>query len=130
VSTTRLLARPAAADTRVLELFAFLHEVRREHDGCDPLHGERAAELARELNGRVFSLDPAAMQQLGVACRHHSATAQAKRDATRRSRSAGTSTASTSAVSESARPPTTCVRMPRGASEMIARAHRRSLAGW
>ena len=66
------LARTTGADTRVIELFAFLHDVRREHDGHDRLHGERGADLAREFEGRLFSLDKPAMRLLEVACRDHS----------------------------------------------------------
>ena len=68
-----LLARSTGADTRVVELFAFLHDARRENDGHDTDHGERAAELARELDGRLFALDRRAMLQLEVAWRDHSA---------------------------------------------------------
>lgn len=66
------LARDTGADVRVVELFAFLHDVRREHDGHDVGHGERAAELARELGGRLFELDRPARRLLETACRDHS----------------------------------------------------------
>lgn len=67
-----LLARSTGADRDVVELFAFLHDARREHDGGDSGHGARAAALARELNGSVFSLDRAALRLLEWACRDHS----------------------------------------------------------
>jgi len=67
-----VLARANGADARVVELFAFLHDVRRENDHSDPLHGARGAELARELNGRHFSLDRAELRLLELACRDHS----------------------------------------------------------
>ena len=66
------LARTTGANVRVVELFAFLHDVRREHDGHDALHGQRAAELAHELQGRFFSLDSGEMRLLELACRDHS----------------------------------------------------------
>jgi uncharacterized protein len=66
------LARQTGANPRIVELFAFLHDVRREHDGHDRHHGARAAELAGELNGRVFSLDRREFGLLEQACREHS----------------------------------------------------------
>jgi uncharacterized protein len=38
----------------------------------DPEHGERAARLARELNGRFFSLSPGELHLLEWACQEHS----------------------------------------------------------
>lgn len=67
-----VLARSTGADRDVVELFAFLHDARREHDGGDFEHGARAAALARELNGRVFSLDRTQLRLLEWACRDHS----------------------------------------------------------
>lgn len=66
------LASRTQADRRVVELFSFLHDARREHDGHDPQHGDRAAELARELEGRWFNLDRLARRLLETACRDHS----------------------------------------------------------
>jgi len=67
-----LLARQNGADRRVVELFAFLHDVRREHDGHDREHGERAADLVREIDGRFFSLSRPDRRLLEIACREHS----------------------------------------------------------
>jgi uncharacterized protein len=67
-----LLAPATGALPQVVELFAFLHDVRREHDGRDSGHGERAAELARELQGRFFSLAARELKLLEQACREHS----------------------------------------------------------
>jgi uncharacterized protein len=66
------LAKSTGADTRIIELFAFLHDSRRENDGRDNLHGERAMELARELNGRFFELPRTEFQRLEIACRDRS----------------------------------------------------------
>jgi uncharacterized protein len=68
-----LLAEVTGANPKVVKLFAFLHDARREHDGADRRHGERAARLARELNGRLFSLAAAELDLLEWACRDHSA---------------------------------------------------------
>lgn len=66
------IARSSGAITGVVELFSFLHDARRAHDGRDPDHGVRAAELALELNGPVFCVDRAEMRLLEIACRDHS----------------------------------------------------------
>lgn len=68
-----LLAEVNRADPTVVELFAFLHDVRRHGDGSDPAHGERAAELVLEIDGRFFSLARAERRLLERACRDHSA---------------------------------------------------------
>lgn len=65
------LARETGADTKVVELFAFLHDSCRTNDGDDPEHGPRAARLARELNSSLLSLDPHRLGLLEDACRDH-----------------------------------------------------------
>lgn len=66
------LSERTGADARVVELFAFLHDSRRQNDGHDPLHGARAAEFARSLAGKAFDLPPAGLELLAAACRGHS----------------------------------------------------------
>jgi len=66
------LAAATGARTRVVELFAFLHDARRQDDDRDPGHGGRAADLARELHGRFFRLADGELALLAQACRHHS----------------------------------------------------------
>jgi len=66
------LARRNGANAKVVELFAFLHDCRRENDGRDPAHGARAAKLIDTLEGRFFDLTPAERLQLETACREHS----------------------------------------------------------
>ncbi len=61
------------ANVQVVELFSFLHDARRNNDGSDPLHGERAAELVRELQGKYFNLERAELRLLELACREHTA---------------------------------------------------------
>jgi uncharacterized protein len=60
------LAASTGAQARVVELFTFLH------DGHDPEHGHRAAQLARQLAGRLFSLSADELELLQIACRGHS----------------------------------------------------------
>jgi uncharacterized protein len=66
------LAEATGADPQVVELFAWLHDVRRHDDGFDPEHGHRAAELAGELRGEIFELDDHRFELLCDACRGHS----------------------------------------------------------
>ncbi len=67
-----LLARETGADTELIELFAFLHDAERQHDGVDIDHGERAAELAQSLNGRFYDLSQQRLGWLMLACERHS----------------------------------------------------------
>lgn len=66
------LARRNGANPTVVELFAFLHDSRREHDGSDRGHGARAAELVQDLDGSLFTLSVDERVQLETACREHS----------------------------------------------------------
>jgi uncharacterized protein len=68
----RRLAQVTGARPRVVELFAFLHDSRRESDGHDPGHGARAADLARALAGRAFEIEAPDLELLVAACRDHS----------------------------------------------------------
>jgi uncharacterized protein len=56
----------------VIELFAFLHDVRRLHDGGDREHGARAALLVRELGPGPLAISGEEAELLAYACRHHS----------------------------------------------------------
>ena len=66
------LAAATGANPTIVELFAFLHDARRENDGRDREHGVRAARLASELNGSFFTLTKDEFQLLDQACREHS----------------------------------------------------------
>lgn len=65
------LAATTGADVVVVELFAFIHDIKRENDGHDPRHGARAADFARTLRGTHIHLDDAAFDRLAYACAHH-----------------------------------------------------------
>jgi uncharacterized protein len=67
-----LLARETGAREDVVELFAFLHDSQRFHEGGDREHGARAADSVRAINASLLRLDPAGLDQLIYACRHHS----------------------------------------------------------
>jgi len=66
------LAEATGARIQVVELFAFLHDSRRENDGHDPDHGARAASFARSLVGHAIELDHADVELLATACEGHS----------------------------------------------------------
>jgi len=67
-----ILADRTGADKKVVEYFAFLHDLGREHDGYDPEHGNRSAEIAERLAGDLIFLDDGELRLLTVACRGHS----------------------------------------------------------
>ena len=84
-----LVAQHTGADTRVVRLFAIIHDSFREDDRRDPLHGERAAAwIARvrrdEMHADdsicattarvVRTLDDVAFDQLRRACELHTST--------------------------------------------------------
>jgi uncharacterized protein len=67
-----LASRTPEADPAVVELFALLHDSRREDDGHDRFHGERAAEFVRSLHADGHL--PVAAEQLellAAACAGH-----------------------------------------------------------
>ena len=62
-----LVGETPGADAEVAILFALFHDAMRENDGYDPLHGLRAAVLARELSG----LEGRRLELLADACEGH-----------------------------------------------------------
>ncbi len=66
------MARANGARVDVVELFAFLHDSHRHHDGWDPQHGARGADFALTLNRELLRLDRAGIELLTYAIRHHS----------------------------------------------------------
>ncbi len=52
-----MLARQSGADPRIIELFALLHDCRRENDGHDPEHGKRAAIFAGRMRSGFNDLN-------------------------------------------------------------------------
>ena len=65
------LAEVTGANPRVIKLFAFIHDIRRQNDGHDPQHGARAAEWARSTVRHLIDLDDADFEVLAYACAHH-----------------------------------------------------------
>lgn len=66
-----VIACESGADVSVVELFAFLHDSCRKHDGYDEKHGRRAARLVERLQGRFFELPRHSLHLLMEACEGH-----------------------------------------------------------
>lgn len=67
------LAKEAKADSEVVNLFAYLHDSKREDDSDDPLHGTIAAEFTKELYDQgIIKLSEKQLDQLIFACKFHS----------------------------------------------------------
>lgn len=65
------LALITGANPEIVELFAVLHDARRESEGIDPGHGPRGAALAAALRGRLYTLPDGEFELLRVACADH-----------------------------------------------------------
>jgi uncharacterized protein len=65
------LAEETGANIQIVSLFAVLHDSRRINDLSDPLHGPRAGQFARTLQGRVFTLEKCDLDLLIQACDGH-----------------------------------------------------------
>lgn len=68
-----ILSAQENVDSLVVSLFAYLHDCRREDDGWDEFHGERAAEFVTELrqDGFLDYLTELQYSQLREACFYH-----------------------------------------------------------
>lgn len=67
----RKLAAETGANVRVVDYFAFLHDVCRQHDGHDPEHGPRAAQFVRAIRAEHIDLDDAEFNLLIEAIEGH-----------------------------------------------------------
>ena len=66
------LAAVNGARADVVELFAFLHDCQRHHDGRDREHGMRAADFTIALDRQLLKLDRPGLELLTYAVRYHS----------------------------------------------------------
>lgn len=66
------IAKENGANQRVVELFAFLHDVKREAEFNDPLHGERAASFINTLPNQLLAINKQEKELLVYACHDHS----------------------------------------------------------
>lgn len=67
-----LLAEHTGANVRVVEYFAFIHDLGRENEHHDPEHGYRAAEIAAQIAGDLIDVTVAELRLLQDACTWHS----------------------------------------------------------
>jgi uncharacterized protein len=67
-----LIARQNGANVRVVELFAFLHDVKREAEFNDPDHGARAAAFINTLPNNLLAITAQEKELLMHACEDHS----------------------------------------------------------
>ncbi len=67
----RTIGTVRGADLLVVELFAFLHDSKRENDSYDLEHGLRAARYTHSLNGQYFDLTNHQLTQLCEAMENH-----------------------------------------------------------
>lgn len=67
----KLLPGVPGCDPAVVLLFALFHDSMRLNDGHDPAHGRRGGRFARSLHGSLFTLPPAKLDLLQLACDRH-----------------------------------------------------------
>jgi uncharacterized protein len=67
-----ILAESTGANTRVVEYFAFIHDLGRKNDYQDPEHGYRAANIAENIAGDLIDVSQSELDLLMEACRDHS----------------------------------------------------------
>jgi uncharacterized protein len=67
------LADALEVDRALVAVFALVHDCRRENEWQDPRHGERAAAVARELNGRFYDFSKPRIDKLAEAIHWHDA---------------------------------------------------------
>lgn len=66
------LAKYTGADTDVVYFFAYCHDVKRENEGDDPMHGARAANFVEGFfNPEWGDLSKKQIEQLKYACGFH-----------------------------------------------------------
>ena len=71
VAGLALLPETPGTEPALVFLFALFHDSMRFNDSFDPMHGPRAAVLARELRGGPFDLGEEEMGLLAFACEEH-----------------------------------------------------------
>ena len=67
-----ILAEQTGANRKVVEYFAFIHDLGRLNDNHDPEHGYRAALIAEKIAGDLLAVDEAELALLMEACRGNS----------------------------------------------------------
>ena len=66
------LAKHTKVDLKIINLFAYFHDSKRESEGRDPKHGLRAVSFIKELYSKnVLNISQNQLSQLTFACKHH-----------------------------------------------------------
>ena len=68
----RMLAQLTGANLKVVELFALIHDCRRENEDEDLEHGFKSGDFAKTLQGKWFHLADDELTDLVYACHWHS----------------------------------------------------------
>jgi len=66
------LSQKTGADSHLVTLFTFCHDIKRENNSHDPEHGARAAAFIRRINSSHLLLPKQGLDMLTYACREHS----------------------------------------------------------
>jgi uncharacterized protein len=66
------LAAHTGANARVVQYFAFIHDLGRENDNHDPEHGYRAALIAQKISGDLIEVTESELLLLREDCSGHS----------------------------------------------------------
>ena len=132
------LARLTGANRRVVEYFAFLHDVCRESDGHDSGHGSRAAQFALTIRARHIDLNEeelalliAAMEGHTAGRRHADVTVSTCWDADRLDLArVGVQPDPGRLCTDAARDPETILRASRNATDWVERYYDRLPSKW
>jgi len=73
-NAVKLAKRTPGCDLEVARLFAILHDCRRQNEGSDGMHGERAADFAQDLHDKgMLDIDLEQLAKLKYAMQFHNA---------------------------------------------------------
>lgn len=66
------LSKHTKADPKIINIFAYFHDSKRENEGYDPKHGLRASAFIKELYSKnILNISQNQLGQLVFACEHH-----------------------------------------------------------
>ena len=68
----RMIAKETGANLNVVELFAVMHDCKRDNEHYDLEHGRRAAEYVHKVRGKWFYITDEETELLVEACKYHS----------------------------------------------------------
>lgn len=65
-------SKTANVDMEVIQIFAAIHDCKRQDEGTDPEHGDRSASFAKELFERgLLPITDGQLKKLQYACKYH-----------------------------------------------------------